>query len=360
MKVALVHDYLTQRGGAERVVLSMLTAFPDAPLWTSVLEPGETFPEFAGHDIRPMWVNRLEPLHRDHRRGLPLYAPAFSTLHVDADVVLCSSSGWAHGVRTTGRKVVYCYTPARWLYQPDAYLRESGAMARWGARLLRAPLLGWDRRAAATADRYLTSSQAVRQRIQAAYGRDAELVSPPHTMDPAAPQEEIPGVEPGFLLVVSRLLPYKNVDAVITATERLPGRRLVVVGTGPDRARLKALAGDRVLFLERVSDAQLRWLYANAAVLVAASYEDYGLTPLEAAALGTPAAVLRFGGFLDTVVEGQTGEFFSSPRPEEIAAAISRLLASPLEVHALQAHAARYDEGHFIARLREIVDEAVR
>ena len=115
-EIAIVHDYLTQRGGAERVVLSILKMYPDAPLFTAVYNPDGTYPEFADYDVRPLWTNRVGALRRDHRRGLLIYPLAFSALKVDTDVVVCSSSGFAHGVRTTGRKVVYCYTPPRWLY----------------------------------------------------------------------------------------------------------------------------------------------------------------------------------------------------------------------------------------------------
>ena len=139
--VRLVHDYLTQRGGAERVVLSLARAFPGAPLHTSLYEPATTFPSSARVDVRPTPLNRLAPLRRDHRLALPLLAPAFSRLRIDADVVVCSSSGWAHGARVTGRKIVYCHTPARWLYQADRYLRGRGAGARLVAGALRAPLV---------------------------------------------------------------------------------------------------------------------------------------------------------------------------------------------------------------------------
>src|SRR5436189_353008 len=119
MRIALVHDYLTQRGGAERVVLSLTRAFPDAPLYTSLYDPAGTFREFADVDVRPLALNAIATLRQRHRLALPLLAAAFSRLEVPADVVVCSSSGWAHGAQVEGRKVVYCHTPARWLYQPD-------------------------------------------------------------------------------------------------------------------------------------------------------------------------------------------------------------------------------------------------
>src|SRR5262249_31471914 len=128
--VALVHDYLTQRGGAERVVLSLTRAFPCAPVYTSLYDLGRTFPEFDAVDLRPLPLHRVAPLRRHHRSALPVLAPAFSSLRVDADVVVCSSSGWGHGVRARGRKIVYCHTPARWLYQRERYLRGRGRVVR--------------------------------------------------------------------------------------------------------------------------------------------------------------------------------------------------------------------------------------
>lgn len=357
MQVALVHDYLTQRGGAERVVLSLLRAFPGAPLHTSLYEPAGTYPDFAAADVRPSPLDRVAALRADHRRALPLLAPTFSTMRVDADVAVCSSSGWAHGARTRGRKVVYCHNPARWLYQRDEYLGSAPGAVRRGLTALTPALRAWDRRAAASADRYLCNSTAVRDRIRQHYGIDATVVPPPPAVDPDAPQRPVPGVAPGAVLCVARLLPYKNVDAVVAAFDGGGDTRLVVVGTGPERDRLAALAGPRVTMVERVDDAQLRWLYATAAGLVAASYEDFGLTPLEAAVFGRPVAVLRAGGFLDTVVDGETGVFFDRPEPVAIGDAVRRMAAGPWDPAAIRAHAERFSEARFVARLREVVEE---
>jgi glycosyltransferase involved in cell wall biosynthesis len=355
MSIALVHDYLTQRGGAERVVLSMLRAFPGAPLYTSLYDPAGTFPEFKDADVRTLPLNRVDLLRRRHRLAFPVLARAFSRLEIEADTVLCSSSGWAHGTRVSGRKVVFCYTPARWLYQSGDYLALRDHAARAALAALRPWLVRWDRRAASSADVYLTSSTAVRDRIRSAYGIEAELLPPPHTIDPAGSQREVDGLEPGFFLCVSRLLPYKNVDAVIRAFAGLPGERLVVVGAGPEEARLRALAGPNVRLAGSVSDEKLRWLYANSVAVVAASREDYGLTPLEGAAFGKRSAVLRWGGFLDTVVEGTTGVFFDTPAADDVRDAIAELAASPWSDEAIRAHAAQYSEDRFVERLRAVV-----
>jgi glycosyltransferase involved in cell wall biosynthesis len=358
--VALVHDYLTQRGGAERVVLSLTRAFQGAPLYTSLYEPTTTFPEFRPVEVRTTPLDRFGPIRHHHRVALPLLAPTFSRLRVAANVVVCSSSGWAHGARVEGWKIVYCHTPARWLYQPDRYLRGRGALLRDVAAALRPTLIRWDKAAAASADRYLANSSVVSQRIAEIYGIEAEIVPPPPALTPAGPAEGVEGVDPGFVLCVSRLLPYKNVDAVVRAFETMPGERLVVAGGGPDEQSLRALAGKNVTLLGRVSDAELRWLYESCDALVAASHEDFGLTPLEAASFGKPSAVLRWGGFLDTVAEAKTGVFFDEPSPRAIAQAISQLREESWAGDAIRTHAERFSEARFIERMRRIVADAGR
>jgi glycosyltransferase involved in cell wall biosynthesis len=355
--VAIVHDYLTQRRGAERVVLAMLRAFPDAPLYTSVYEPSTTFPEFADHDVRTLWTNRVPGLRRDHRRGLPLYPLAFSGHTVDADVTICSSSGFAHGVKTTGRKVVYCYAPARWLYdEADAYLAAWPPLVRAGTRALGGPMRTWDRWAAQSADAVLTSSTAVQDRIARHYGLHAAVLPPPVSVDTNGEQCPVAGVEPGFVLSVGRLLTYKNVDGVVAAMSRLRDHRLVVVGDGPERHRLEAMAGPNVTFVGEVGDAELRWLYASCAGLVSASFEDFGLTPIEAAAYGKPSAVLRRGGFLDTVIEGRTGVFFDDVSPAVIATGVATMLARPWRSDDLTARARAYSRDSFARSLVAVVE----
>lgn len=358
LKVAIVHDYLTQRGGAERVVLSMLKAFPGAVIYTSLYRPEATFAEFRGADVRTLALNRVGMLRRHHRLAFPFLAPAFSTLRIDADVALCDSSGWAHGVQVRGRKVVYCHTPARWLYSPDTYLREGASAGHVALALLGGPLRRWDRRAASTAHRYLTGSNEVLGRIASTYGRSAEVLPSPPGVDPSGPLEPVPGLRPGFFLVIARLLAYKNVDAVVSAFRQLPDQELVVVGTGPQEAALRATAGPNVRIHGAVtSDCQIRWLYANCRAVVAAAYEDQGLIPIEAASFAKPAAALRWGGFVDAVVEHETGVFFDEPEPDAVADAVHRLAQRAWDPEVLVAQAELFSERRFIARLREIVDE---
>ncbi len=209
-------------------------------------------------------------------------------------MTVCSSSGRAHGAQVSGRKIVYCHTPARWLYQADRYYPASRPAAA-ALRLLGPRLRRWDAAAAAGADRYLANSHAVRERIADLYGIDAEVVHPPVDFAVEGEVRAVEGIEPGFVLCVSRLLSYKNIDAVTAAAAERPALSLVVVGTGPEAERLRALAPPNVTFLGSIDDPTLRWLYQSCAGLVAASFEDFGLTPVEAAGFGKPTAARPLG-----------------------------------------------------------------
>ncbi|SDC89309.1 Glycosyltransferase involved in cell wall bisynthesis [Sanguibacter gelidistatuariae] len=381
--VALAHDYATQRGGAERVALIMAEAFPGAPMYTTLYDRDRTFPEMADLDLRVTRLNRYGALRRDHRVALPFLARTVSRSPIDADVLLASSTGWAHGFPTDGRKIVYCHAPARWLYQRDRYLgvgKAGESLSQRANRLAATGLLGaltgplqtWDRRAAHSADVYLANSTVTREAVRAVYDIDAEVVPPPPALSPQGEQRrpegmdvlgDLRGARGGFILCVARLLPYKNVDLVIEAARSHPDTGFVVVGDGPDRGRLEGLVTEaardgqtNVALLGRVTDTELRWLYAGARVLVAASYEDYGLSPLEAAAFGKPSVVLRDGGYLDTVVEGRTGVFFDSPTGELIARAITEAVDTTWDLAALLFHARQFSSAMFTTKLQQVVD----
>ncbi len=343
LRVAIVHDYLTQRGGAERVVLSLMRAFPGARLVTSVYNPEMTFPEFRDYEVETTWLDRVGTFRKDPRRAMPLLPVVFSGVQLDdVDVVICSSSGWAHGVRSPAPKLVYCHTPARWLYQPQQYVEQHGSTVRLMVKTLSPYLKWWDRKAAGSVTTYLANSTIVAKRIQQEYGVSAEVLPPAITIDADGDQEPVKDLEPGFLLTVSRARGYKNVGFVCEAVESLPGERLVVVGGLPDREGTTQTWSARLQGVRGVSDAQLRWLYANCAAVVAASHEDFGLTPLEGNTFGRPAVVLRAGGFLDTMVEGRTGCFIEELTETAVRQAILDLRALGLDRDEITAHAQRF------------------
>ena len=232
----------------------MARALDTRVVYTSLFDPKGTFPEFTDLNVRTSWLNRVPGLRSHHRVAFPLLARAFSQLEIDAEVTVCSSSGWAHGAQASGRKIVYCHAPARWLYQTDRYLgarapaegldmtdRVRLGLKRGALALARSQLLQWDKKAALSADKYLVNSTAVATAVREVYGIEAEVLPPPPAIGPVGPMQPIEGVEPGFWLCVSRLLRYKNVDAIVEAMRSRTADRLVVVGSGPD-TRLPPIA----------------------------------------------------------------------------------------------------------------------
>ena len=360
MSVAVVHDHLVQRGGAERLLPAILGAFPGAPLHTSLYDPATTHDAFRAIDVTTRPIDRVAFLRRHHRAVAPLLAPTFSRLRLDADLVFCSSAGWSHAtVATEGAKLVYFHAPARWLYAEEAFLGAAGPFVRLAAAATRRPLLRWDQRAATTIDGFIANSTETARRLREAYHVDAEVVPPPVVLDPSGAQTPVPGIEPDYALVVSRLIGYKHVDAVVEAFSLRPDDRLVVVGDGPEAARIRADLPANVTLLGLVDEPQLRWLYANARLLVSAAHEDFGMTPPEAGAFGLPVAVLRHGGHLDTVLEGETGAFFDQLDPVEISDAIDQVDAWHWDTATIRSHAASFDALGFADRLRAIATRHV-
>lgn len=350
--VAIVHDYLNQRGGAERVVLEMASIWPQAPIYTSLFRPQSTFPEFGGRDVRTSPLNRL-PVDEGFRNLFPLYPAAFRAFGtLDEDVVISSSSGWAHGVRTAPRSfhAVYCYTPARWLYGGD-HLRVS----RPRQQVLK-PAIGlmrrWDRAAARRADLYIAISEGVRLRIKQRYGLNAPVVYPPvdtHRFRPKPRGER--------LLVVSRLLPYKRVDVVVDAATQA-GMALDVVGSGPALDDLRRRAGPTVDFHQRLGDADITRLMESCRAFCLPGQEDFGITPIEANAAGKPVIAFGGGGALETIEDGRTGVFF---REHDVAAfldAIARCDRVPTSPEAIAASAERFSQEAFRAGLLHVLADA--
>ena len=351
----VAHDYLTQRGGAERVALELARRLGAREIVTSVYAPERTFEGFREFDVRESQGRVLDRFAGDMRRALPFLAGAWSRLPpVDADVVVCSSSGWAHGLRTTPGtlKVVYCHTPARWLHQPEDYGLGHPAPVKLALHALSPALRRWDARAAASADLYIANSTTVAARIRRAYGIDAEVIHPPVSIDVDGAQEPVAGVAPGAFLTVSRARGYKGTERLVAAFARMPQHRLVLVGTSPS-----AHTPANVTAVGAVSDDQLRWLYAHARALISVSREDFGLTPVEAGAFGTPALLLRAGGFLDSTVEGESGGFIEDETADAVARAVEDFPAE-WDAGAVRANAARFSPDAFAVRLREVIDAA--
>ena len=347
MKVALVHDYLTEMGGAERVVETMTRLFPGAPLYTSAFDP-RGCPSFAGLDVRTSWADRLTK-RKGAAKALFFTLPfAFRSLDLDAyELVLSSSSGFAHHVRCRpgAHHVCYCHNPPRFLWQPEDYFRGRPILRRALAPAL-AGFRRLDREAASRVDAYIGNSATVARRIRATYGRNATVVHPPVDTSLYEPSD---GHSDRFL-VVSRLLPYKRIDLTVDAATDA-GLPLDVVGEGPERARLEARAGKTVRFLGRLPDADVRRLLARCTALIQAGEEDFGLTVVEAQAAGRPPIAFAAGGALETVEDGVTGFLFRTQSVTALVAAMRRAADDELDPRALQHSAEGFGVDSFARRL---------
>ena len=349
--VVLVHDYLNQRGGAERVVLEMAAMFPGAPLYTSLYRSGSTFPQYEELDVRTSFLDRL-PVDRHFRALFALYPAAFRSLGaLDAELVISSSSGWAHTVRTAPRAfhAVYCYTPARWLYGDSlTHASPQRVLKPFAGRFRRLDL-----QAARRADLYIAISEHVRERIRLRYGRDAPVVHPPVDVERFTPR---PRGE--RLLVVSRLLPYKRVDLVVDAATRA-GLALDVVGSGPALADLRRRAGRTVRFLGNLPDEQITALFESCRAVCLPGAEDFGIVPIEANAAGKPVVAFGAGGALETIEEGIGGVFFCEQSPEALLDALKASDAITTKPERVAQNARRFSPKAFRQKLGAVLAEAI-
>lgn len=350
--VAIVHDYLNQPGGAERVVLAMSGLWPDAPIYTSLYRADSTFPAFGATDVHTSALHWL-PIDGGFRNLFPFYPAAFRSFGpLEYDTVISSSSGWAHTVRTAqgAFHAVYCHAPARWLYGSEHLADVRKRALRPFVRALQS----WDRDAARRIHLYIANSNEVRRRIRHQYGVDAPVVYPPVDIERFTPQ-----ARGERLLVVSRLLPYKHVDAIVDVATRA-GIGLDVVGTGPCLEDLRRRAGPTVRFHGRLPDQDVRWLMQGCRALCIAGREDFGITSVEANAAGKPVVALAAGGSLETLEEGVTGAFFTRHDPDEILAAIRRCDRIETSPEALAGAARRFSRHAFETGLLEALNAGVR
>jgi glycosyltransferase involved in cell wall biosynthesis len=355
--VALVCSWLNQYGGAERVLEVLHAMYPEAPLYTSMYWP-QAFPaEWGEWDVRPTALDRLPLIHRRHQWFLPLYPVAFGQLALEGyDLVLSVSSGFAHGVVTPSQTlhICYCLTPPRFLWNYESYVRREnlGVLARHALPPLIRRLQQWDRRAAERVDHFVAISQTVQERIARVYQREADVIYPPADVQ----RFSFAGALGDHYLIVSRLVPYKNIDLAVKAFNEL-GQPLWIIGDGRDRQYLEALAEPNVRFLGRVSDAEAAQYLSSCKALILPGEEDFGIAPVEAQAAGRPVIAFGGGGALETVVEGTTGIFFRETTARSIVEAVGRLERTTLDSAMIRQHAQRFARERFVTRLRSHVRE---
>jgi glycosyltransferase involved in cell wall biosynthesis len=355
VKIAVVHDYFTQMGGAEKVAEELIRMLPTADLHTTVALPGLMPPSLAGRRVGTTWMQNMPLMKEYYRHYFLLYPLAVRSLDLSAyDLVVSSSSGYAKGVRT-GRDAIhvcYCHTPMRWVWSFDSYSsRETMGTAK---RLLLPPLISalreWDKAASSAPDHFVANSKTVAERIERAYGRTAEVIHPPIDVNRFGASKE----QEDYYLVLARLIPYKRLDLAVEACTAL-GRRLMVIGDGPDRARLMAKAGPTVTFLNRLSDEEVEHYAARCRALIFPGEEDFGMAPLEIAAAGRPTIAYRAGGAVETIIDGVTGIFFDRQDADSLAEAIQRFERQEWSARTLRRHAESFGIEVFQSRFRQFL-----
>lgn len=354
-KIALVHDYFIQQGGAERVAAVMHDSFPTAPIYTTVALEHRLPHELKGADIRTSAMQWLPGMERRFRQYFMLYPFAVEQFDLsDYDLILSSSSGYAKGVRRRRNAihVCYCHTPMRWVWRYEDYAqRESFGgvtrkvlpMALWG-------LKQWDLRAAQQPNYYIANSHIVAERIKKIYGRESIVIPPPIDVDRFEPATNVED----YYLVLSRLVPYKRIDLAIEACNKLK-RRLLIIGDGPDRARLEQLAGPTIKFLGRQSDSQVNLYASRCRALLFPGEEDFGMVPLEVNAAGRPVIAFRAGGAIETVLDGLTGLFFDKPKSESLVEAIEDFESRTWNSISMRRHAEKFDRKVFSFRVLQFL-----
>jgi glycosyltransferase involved in cell wall biosynthesis len=359
LRVALVHDYLNQMGGAEKVVEVFHSMFPNAPLYTSVYDAAAMPESFARMDVRTSFMQRLTPKLRWVKPLLPLYPFAFEQFDLRGyDLVLSSTTTFAKGVLTRPETchVCYCNTPFRflWMYQEYLEFERMTPSKRVILPVMASMLRPWDFAAAQRVDYFIAGSENAAARIRKFYRRPATVIHSPIDVG----QFQTSATHDDYYLTVGRLQSYKRVDLAIRACNLLR-RPLWIVGDGPDRARLERLASPTVKFLGRVPSDTLRTVFSRCRALLWPGEEDFGLAPLEAQASGRPVVAFGRGGALETVRDGVTGVLFTPQTVEALAAAIERADGLSDAPDALRAHAMQFDRSVFAMRLCVELERAI-
>ena len=357
MKVAIIHYWLVSWRGGEQALQALCELFPQADVYTHVLDPGILSPTLQRQCIHTTFINRLPAARRFYKHYLPLMPLALEQLDLQAyDLVISIESGPAKGVivRPDALHICYCLSPMRYLWDKyPEYLANAGRLTRWLMPWPLHRLRQWDRLAADRVDHFIAISRFVARRIEKYYRRSAEVIYPPVATERW--RLDAPPAREPFYLVAGQLVAYKRVDLAIAACNRLQ-RRLIIIGEGEQQRHLQRLTGPTVTLLGRQPDAVLRDHYARCRALLFPGVEDFGLVPVEAMAAGAPVIALRAGGALETVVEGQTGWFFDQPSSAALAKAIVAFEqhAAP-DVTVLRHHAAQFATAQFNQRMAAAV-----
>lgn len=357
MKVAIVHDWLTNWGGAELVLKRITELYPDAPVYTLVYNEKTMGGVFS--DVRPSYIQKFPFASRWYRKYLPFFPKAVESFDLsEYDLVISSSTCCAKGVltRADAVHVCYCATPMRYAWDfYFEYQKNASVPFRWLIPHFMHNIRMWDALSAMRVDCFLANSGNVSRRIRKHYRRESTVVYPFCDTEFYTPAEQ---PTEDYYFLVSRFVSYKRIDLAIAACERL-GRRLIVAGSGAEEKKLRKLAGNYTFFAGRCSDEQLREYYRNCKAFLFPGEEDFGITPVEAQSCGRPVIAYGRGGALETVREGETGVFFEEQTVDSLCDAIRRLETMQFSGENIRRNAMRFSREEFDRNLTAAVGKAL-
>jgi glycosyltransferase involved in cell wall biosynthesis len=380
LKVALVHDFLNQYGGAERVLSVLHEIFPDAPIYTLFYDPKKMRGKFKDADIRSSFLQKFPKfLKRRPKWLLPFLPTAPETFNLrDYDLVISSSGAWSKGIIVKPKTIhiCYCHSPMRFVWDwNEKYLGEQnlGKGRKLFTRLLLNYVRMWDKAASDRPDFFIANSRATENRIKKYYGRESVAVYPPVDTNPSpalpfrkGESQEISPLEKGdkggFFLIVSRLSPYKKVEVAVEAMNKL-NLPLIVIGEGSPKyvKYLKSIAGPKTKFLGWKSDEETKKYFAACRAFIFPGEDDFGIAPVEAMSFGKPVIALKKGGATETVIEGETGEFFEESSIEVLADAVRRFAENEKNYDSakIRAQAENFSKEKFVENIKKVVGEMV-
>lgn len=359
MKIALIHDHLNQVGGAEKVLLSFKNIFSDSPIYTLLHYPEDTSNLFHKFEVRESFIKSLPFSKKFFRWYLPFMPTAIESFDLNEyDVILSDASAFAKGIISSpkAKHICYCHTPTRYLWNDrHAYVNslKHGEMFKRALMLVLNRLRSWDYQAAQRVDHFIANSQFVAERIEKYYGKSAEVIYPPVDID----KFEISNQIGDYYLMIARLRPYKKVDLVIKAFNRLR-IPLKIIGTGEEEKYLKSIARDNIEFVGGVDDDVKAKYLSHCRALVHPQEEDFGITAVEAMASGRPVIAYRGGGALETIVENQTGVFFDEQTWEDLANEVIGFDHTKFNSDKIKEHSQKFSKERFQREILEFVKKS--
>ena len=360
MKIAIVHDWLTNMGGAERVIINFHELYPSAPVYTTFYTPDNLDDELKNIDARTSFLQGKKKI-KDHKKYFPLMPIAFERFNLkEYDLILSSSTSCAKGARKRKEATHICYinTPMRYAYEfKHEYTDGMNPIKKILVNFLLFFMRIWDKNNNKRVDYFISNSHEIQRRVKQTYNRESVVINPPVRCS----LFDVSDIDRDYYFIVSRLVSYKRFDIAVQACKEL-GKKLIIIGDGPEREKLEKIAdgSENIIFMGRQPDDVLKKYLQECRALLFPGLEDFGIVPVEAMACGRPVIAYGKGGVLDTVVDGETGVLFSEQTVESLKDAILKFETMKFDKKKIREHSLQFDESEFKRKIKEFIDEKLK